>query len=112
MSREKQIEEMVQVLAEAHHEMDVAWTNHFIDGEKFPKPKPERLTLAEHLYNKGYRKAGDVTRDTIDAFMNAMRIKHEANRPIYGGALALLLPDIEQIADEFKKKYTESEDTE
>lgn len=59
MSKEKQIEEMVTELAEAHHEMDVAWTNHFIDKEKFPKPKPEHTILAEHLYNAGYRKQSE-----------------------------------------------------
>ena len=56
MSKEKQIEEMVRELEEAHHKMDVAWTNHFIDKVKFPKPKPEHTLLAEHLYNAGYRK--------------------------------------------------------
>ena len=56
MSKEKQIEEMVTELAKAHHEMDVAWTNHLFDKEKFPKPNPEHTILAEHLYNAGYRK--------------------------------------------------------
>lgn len=51
-----EIEEMVMELAEAHHKMDVAWTNYFCDCEKFPKPKTEHLILAEHLYNAGYRK--------------------------------------------------------
>jgi hypothetical protein len=58
--KEKQIDEMVMELAEAHHEMDVAWTNYFIDSEKFPKPKTEHLILAEHLYNAGYRKQSEV----------------------------------------------------
>jgi hypothetical protein len=49
----------------------------------------------------------EVAREIIDEFMSAMRVKHEENRPKYGGALALLLPDIEQIAAELKKKYTE-----
>lgn len=49
----------------------------------------------------------EVAREIIDKFMSAMRVKHEENRPKYGGALALLLPDIEQIAAELKKKYTE-----
>ncbi len=48
----------------------------------------------------------EVAREIIDEFMSAMRVKHEENRPKYGGALALLLPDIEQIAAELKKKYT------
>lgn len=54
-----EIEEMVMELAEAHHEMDVAWTNYFSDSEKFPKPKTEHLILAEHLYNAGYRKQSE-----------------------------------------------------
>ena len=49
----------------------------------------------------------EVAREIIDEFMSAMRVKHKENRPKYGGALALLLPDIEQIAAELKKKYTE-----
>jgi hypothetical protein len=49
----------------------------------------------------------EVAREIIDEFLNTMRLKHEENRPKYGGALALLLPDIEQIAAELKKKYTE-----
>ena len=52
----EQIEEMVQVLARGHHEMDVAWTNYFCDATIFPKPKPEHIILAEVLYNAGYRK--------------------------------------------------------
>jgi hypothetical protein len=48
----------------------------------------------------------NTAREIIDEFLNAMRMKHEENRPKYGGALALLLPDIEQIAAELKKKYT------
>ncbi len=50
-----------------------------------------------------------IAREIVDEFMSAMRAKHEENRPKWGGALALLLPDIEQIATELKKKYTEGE---
>lgn len=59
LSRDKQIEEIVKVLVEGHHKMDIDWTNHFMDSEKFPKPKSEHEILAEALYNNGYRKASD-----------------------------------------------------
>lgn len=52
----------------------------------------------------------EVASEIIDEFMSVMRGKHEENRPKYGGALALLLPDIEQIAAELKKKYTEKKE--
>lgn len=105
MSREKQIDEMpltdVDILANDinQHCPDLAETycgdTHCV------------ACLAHALTAKGYRKASEVAKEVIDEFLNAMRKKHEEQRRVYGGALALLLPDIEQISKELKKKYTE-----
>ena len=43
--------------------------------------------------------------EAIKEFAERLHEVHEKNRPIYGGALALLLPDIDQIA----KEMTEGE---
>lgn len=74
--------------------------------ENWKKIHDSYTTDCIYHYNKGLQ---EVAREIIDEFMSAMRVKHEENRPKYGGALALLLPDIEQIAAELKKKYTEGE---
>ena len=87
-----EIGEMVMELAEAHHEMDVAWTNYFCDSEKFPKPKTEHLILAEHLYNAGYRKQSEV----IDEFAEKLK-----EAPIKCGLPLLGLSTKEEIEEYF-----------
>lgn len=99
----KQIEEMVKVLVEGHHKMDVAWTNHFVDGERFPKPKGEHQILAEELYNAGYRKTEDVA---AEIFAEIEKCFFEE---LVGQTEAKLLD--EEMFTELKKKY-ESEGVE
>ena len=82
-----------------------------VKGEQYPcKPEIFEATYeipTADVLNKLENAQAEVSMQVIDEFLNAMRDTHEKNRLKYGGALALLLPDIEQIAKELKKKYTE-----
>ena len=108
MSRDKQTEivEMAIEVSNAHHELDVAWTNHFADSANFPKPKGENNAIAEHLYEKGYRKASDVARRIFDEIFAAYDdCIHIDEREIGHLKVGKFLECLVNIG----KKYTESE---
>ena len=55
MEENKNINSLVSALVEGHHRMDVAWTNHFCDKEKYPQPEPEHIILAKTLDEFGFK---------------------------------------------------------
>lgn len=53
MYSENDIRSIVSVLIKGHHKMDVEWTSHFCDKEKYPQPEPEHIILAKTLLDHG-----------------------------------------------------------
>lgn len=64
MSRDKQIEEMARDIALAEKSLMVDMITSSID-DLIDWSIPQNEYIAESLYNAGYRKASDVTRDVI-----------------------------------------------
>jgi rubrerythrin len=55
MTENKNINSIVSALIEGHHRMDVEWTKHFCDKEKYPQPEPEHIILAKTLDEYGFK---------------------------------------------------------
>ena len=55
MTENKNINSIVPALIEGHHRMDVEWTKHFCDKEKYPQPEPEHIILAKTLDEFGFK---------------------------------------------------------
>ena len=89
MSKEKQIEEMAEIICQ-NTECDTTWN--------------EVYGSANALYNAGYRKASEVAKEVLD----------ELERRLYPVShhVTSIVVDIDEIAYAviaLKKKYTESE---
>ena len=55
MTENKNFNSIVPALIEGHHRMDVEWTKHFCDKEKYPQPEPEHIILAKTLDEFGFK---------------------------------------------------------
>ena len=112
-SIEKQIEEMARDLCECYNS----------DGSCCQDDKPcdlrcDEYTNAQYLYDKGYRKASDVARETVEAIKAEARKKEQYVNDLFGyGGYVIATTDLEDIIRRFmfdnyeeaelKKKYTE-----
>ena len=112
MNRDKQIEEMTEDLCAIECKgMKCNNCDHY--GCEY------RMT-AEALYTKGYRKASDVARKTVEAIKKEVSKKEQFMGDLYGyGGFVIAITDLEDIIriymfdtyeeSELKKKYTEGE---
>ena len=109
MNRDKQIEEMAKAITE---KQEAGWE--YVNGSEYTTDVFNH-ELAEHLYNRGYRKSTDVAREIFDEIEDAIevavstlqfennpihrKIKHE----IYSSLMGFIKTFIE-------KKYMEDND--
>ena len=106
MNKDKQIEEMASVLmSKCDSEIDCS------------KKADCDLCRAEHLYEKGYRKASEVAREIFEEIENALELlrrcveegrKNDSIKyqQLHDGRI-LSIEAIDYFIEELKKKYTE-----
>jgi hypothetical protein len=81
MNREKQIAKIGNELSNAIHEHDIAWTNYLQDSQNHPKPMGEFRAMAEHLYEKGYRKQSEVASEIFDEISKLCTLHDDSWNP-------------------------------
>ena len=117
MTKEKQIEEMKNIIDKAEEEYSELWNEWFYDHKESTKIDNEFLFFAKMLYDAGYRKASEVAEEIFAEIEREIKssveviitIKDEEEDGWYDGELNMLGMLGRYIA-ELKKKYESEKD--
>lgn len=90
MNKEKQIEEMANII----NEMDEPNAHYYDENLEQHEAFADCFTIAKHLYEKGYRKASEVVEEVFEWLEEK-------------GFLNIEVWAIQEVKDALKKKYTE-----